>query len=446
MVSDRVFPMGLPRIYKHSSANYKHSGANYSSAIYKHSGANYSSAIYKHSGANYSSANYKHSGANYSSAIYKHSGANYSSAIYKHSGANYSSAIYKHSGANYSSANYKHSGANYSSAIYKHSSAIYKHSSVTDNRKKHHNFTTCSDSQCYKSSKRTNHTMFKWICSGYCTGWGDPHYKTFDGLYYSYQGNCTYTLVEEINKNIDNFGVYIDNYHCDPREPVSCPCTLFVRHETQEVRITTVREVPMKVQVLVNGQTVALPYKKYGLKVYESGVNQVVEIPELKMNVTYNGMAFTIRLPYHLFGNNTQGQCGTYTKNKTDDCRLRNGSLASSCEVMADSWIVNDPTKPQCLPLLPPPRPPTAPPCKPSPLCGLLQSSVFKKCHEAVDPRNYYEACLFDSCRIPDRNIECATLQIYAATCADQGVCIDWRKFTNGSCCKYLALLWSWEH
>ncbi|KAL8169994.1 UNVERIFIED_CONTAM: hypothetical protein K2H54_061472 [Gekko kuhli] len=289
------------------------------------------------------------------------------------------SRIYKHS-----SANYKHSGANY-----KHSSAVYKHSSAIDNRKKHHNFTTCSDSQCYKSSESTNHTMFKWICSGYCTGWGDPHYKTFDGLYYSYQGNCTYTLVEEINKNIDNFGIYIDNYHCDPREPVSCPRTLFVRHETQEVRITTVREVPMKVQVLVNGQTVALPYKKYGLKVYESGVNQVVEIPELKMNVTYNGMAFTIRLPYHLFGNNTQGQCGTCTNNKADDC------------------------------------------------------SVFKKCHEAVDPRNYYEACLFDSCRIPDRNIECATLQIYAATCADQGVCIDWRKFTNGSCCKYLALLYS---
>ncbi|KAL8205108.1 UNVERIFIED_CONTAM: hypothetical protein K2H54_000236 [Gekko kuhli] len=223
------------------------------------------------------------------------------------------SRFYKHSGANYkhSSAIYKHSGADY-----KPSSAVYKHSSAIDNHKKHHNFSTCSDSQCYKSSERTNHTMFKWICSGYCTGWGDPHYKTFDGLYYSYQGNCTYTLVEEINKNIDNFGVYIDNYHCDPREPVSCPRTLFVRHETQEVRITTVREVPMKVQVLVNGQTVALPYKKYGLKVYESGVNQVVEIPELKMNVTYNGMAFTIRLPYHLFGNNTQGQC-VYSRNVT---------------------------------------------------------------------------------------------------------------------------------
>ncbi|KAH0620992.1 hypothetical protein JD844_021948 [Phrynosoma platyrhinos] len=62
-------------------------------------------------------------------------------------------------------------------------------------------------------------------------------------------------------------------------------------------------------------------------------------------------------------------------------------------------------------------------------MCG-----VFKKCHAAVDPVNYYEACVFDSCFVPERKMECASLQIYASTCADQGVCIDWRSHTSGSC------------
>ena len=85
--------------------------------------------------------------------------------------------------------------------------------------------------------------------AGYCTGWGDPHYVTFDGLYYSYQGNCTYVLVEEVAPTVDNFGVYIDNYHCDVRDQVSCPRTLIVHHETQEVLIRTVQMAPVKVQV-----------------------------------------------------------------------------------------------------------------------------------------------------------------------------------------------------
>ncbi|KAJ7411355.1 hypothetical protein BTVI_50229 [Pitangus sulphuratus] len=276
-----------------------------------------------------------------------------------------------------------------------------------------------------------------WECDCYCTGWGDPHYMTFDGLYYSYQGNCTYVLVEEINKKVDNFGVYIDNYHCDTRDVVSCPRTLIVRHETQEVRMTTAKPNTLQVTVTVNNQIVALPYKKFGVSIYESGINRVVEIPELKMNVTYNGLSFSIRMPYSLFGNNTQGQCGTCNNNTADDCMLPNGNIAKNCETMADHWQVVDPSKPQCSPgLSPTSSPSTTPtqPCKESSICEILLGSVFKPCHEFVQPEKYYAACVFDSCILPNLDLECSSLQIYAATCADQGVCIDWRSHTSGVC------------
>ncbi|XP_040464782.1 mucin-2 [Falco naumanni] len=279
-----------------------------------------------------------------------------------------------------------------------------------------------------------------WECDCYCTGWGDPHYMTFDGLYYSYQGNCTYVLVEEISKKVDNFGVYIDNYHCDTRDVVSCPRTLIVRHETQEVRIATVKPNTLQVEVTVNKQVVSLPYKKFGLSIYESGINRVVEIPELKMNVTYNGLSFSIRMPYSLFGNNTQGQCGTCNNNTADDCMLPNGNIAENCETMADHWQVVDPSKPQCSPGLSPTKVPgTTPvqPCKESSICELLLGSVFEPCHGFVHPEKYYAACVFDSCVLPNLDLECSSLQTYAAVCADQSVCIDWRNHTNGVCCSY---------
>ncbi|NXV11828.1 MUC2L protein, partial [Cepphus grylle] len=275
-----------------------------------------------------------------------------------------------------------------------------------------------------------------WECDCYCTGWGDPHYMTFDGLYYSYQGNCTYVLVEEINKKVDNFGVYIDNYHCDTRDVVSCPRTIIVRHETQEVRIATVKPNTLQVEVTVNKQPVALPYKKFGVSIYESGINHVVEIPELKMNVTYNGLSFSIRMPYSLFGNNTHGQCGICNNNTADDCMLPNGNIAENCETMADHWQVYDPSKPQCSPGLNPTKAPSTPvqPCKESSICELLLGSVFEPCHSFVRPEKYYAACVFDSCVLPSLDLECSSLQVYAATCADQSVCIDWRSHTNGVC------------
>ncbi|NXX09083.1 MUC2L protein, partial [Larus smithsonianus] len=276
-----------------------------------------------------------------------------------------------------------------------------------------------------------------WECDCYCTGWGDPHYMTFDGLYYSYQGNCTYVLVEEINKEVDNFGVYIDNYHCDTRDVVSCPRTIIVRHETQEVRIATVKPNTLQVEVTVNKQPVALPYKKFGVSIYESGINHVVEIPELKMNVTYNGLSFSIRMPYSRFGNNTHGQCGVCNNNTADDCMLPNGNIAENCETMADHWQVVDPSKPQCSPGLNPTKPPITTPaesCKNFTICELLLGSVFEPCHSFVRPERYYAACLFDSCALPGLDLECSSLQVYAATCADQSVCIDWRSHTNGVC------------
>ncbi|ELK13190.1 Mucin-2 [Pteropus alecto] len=304
---------------------------------------------------------------------------------------------------------------------------------------------TCSNSLTPVRVLDPDGCCWHWECDCYCTGWGDPHYVTFDGLYYSYQGNCTYVLVEEITPTVDNFGVYIDNYHCDVNDQVSCPRTLIVRHETQEVLVKTVSMSPMKVQVQINRQVVALPYSKYGLQVYESGINYVVAIPELGARISYNGLSFSIRLPHRLFGNNTKGQCGTCTNSTEDDCALPSGEVISDCEVAADAWVVNDPSKPHCphtgfttrRPASMPSRDSGATSLKgcASPLCELIKDSLFAPCHTLVPPQYYYEACVFDSCFVPSSGLECASLQAYAALCAQEGACVDWRNHTHGACC-----------
>lgn len=71
-----------------------------------------------------------------------------------------------------------------------------------------------------------------------CSGWGDPHYITFDGTYYTFLENCTYVLVKQIVPKYDNFRVYIDNYYCDSEDGLSCPKSIIIFYKSAEVLLT----------------------------------------------------------------------------------------------------------------------------------------------------------------------------------------------------------------
>ncbi|XP_051823053.1 mucin-5AC isoform X11 [Antechinus flavipes] len=283
-----------------------------------------------------------------------------------------------------------------------------------------------------------DHCCYHYECQCVCSGWGDPHYITFDGIYYTFLDNCTYVLVQQIHPVYDHFRVLIDNYFCDAQDGLSCPRSITVEYKDNRiVLIRTLVRGMMENEIIFNNRTVSAGFKKDGIVISTLGIKMFVTIPEIGVQVMFSGMLFSVEVPFTKFANNTEGQCGTCTNDKRDECRLPDGKMASSCSAMSGSWKYHVPGQPYCAgppPTPPVPSPTTSKPCPPSLLCMLIMSEVFEACHHVIPPEPYFEGCVYDQCRVPDGLVWCSSLELYASLCAAEGVCIDWRGETQGQC------------
>uniref|UniRef100_A0A3Q1CSZ2 Uncharacterized protein n=1 Tax=Amphiprion ocellaris TaxID=80972 RepID=A0A3Q1CSZ2_AMPOC len=276
---------------------------------------------------------------------------------------------------------------------------------------------------------------FQYECQCICSGWGDPHYVTFDGKYYSFQQNCTYILIKEINIKY-NFTVLIDNENCDASGTVTCVKALTVLYKSYTVILTQQRIPKTVTMVSINGKRVIPSYSNKDLNVTSTGIEVHLSIPEIKARVMFKGISFFVKLPFSLFHNNTEGQCGNCDNDQKNDCRLRNGMIHPSCFDMARDWQIHNITKPYCekVPSPIPTVPATSPkPCQPE-ICEILMSTVFKECHKVIDPNPFYEACKYDVCHMSNPNMSCSSMETYASGCGEVSVCVDWRNATKGEC------------
>nr|XP_027809288.1 mucin-5AC [Marmota flaviventris] len=276
-------------------------------------------------------------------------------------------------------------------------------------------------------------------CQCVCSGWGDPHYITFDGTYYTFLDNCTYVLVQQVVPVYGHFRVLINNDFCDPKDQLSCPQAIIVEYHQDRVVLTrTSVGGVMTNQIIFNNKVVSPGFQSNGIAVSRVGIKMYVTIREIGVRVMFSGLIFSVEVPFSTFANNTEGQCGTCTNDKRDECRLPGGTVASSCSAMSGHWKVDVPGQPHCHG--PTPTPPSTTPqttpvqCPPSPLCELILSKVFQPCHHVISPQSFYEGCVFDYCHMTPLDVVCSGLQLYAALCASEGVCIDWRGHTNHAC------------
>ncbi|ETE61155.1 Zonadhesin, partial [Ophiophagus hannah] len=261
---------------------------------------------------------------------------------------------------------------------------------------------------------------------------GDPHYYTFDGKMVSFMGTCTYTLVAlcQHDPRLPLFNITAKN------EERGQPEASYLRHvmvHVQGVTITLQKSRRVLVRVLdererrraggmIDGQRVRVPVEDRipGVSIIPRGIYVVIET-EFGLVVKFDGNHhLEIQMPGTYFGK-VCGMCGNFNNQSADDYLMPNGHQAAN-----DSHCQPDN------------RPDLNPSCSGqelehlSGLCLEIMTPKYQACHSLVDPKLFFQNCLYDMCQYQGMpSVLCDNIQSYVETCKSHGVTgISWRNST----------------
>ncbi|XP_005414138.1 PREDICTED: IgGFc-binding protein isoform X1 [Chinchilla lanigera] len=274
-----------------------------------------------------------------------------------------------------------------------------------------------------------------------CWLWGDPHYHSFDGWEFDFQGTCDYVLAAVgcpgvSAEGLTPFTVTTKN------ENRGNPAVSYVKRVTVSALGTNISIHKGEIgRVRVNNVLTALPVSVAGGRISVThGPGKAVLVTDFGLQVSYDWdwrVEVTLPSSYH---SAVCGLCGNMDQNPSNDRVFPNGTLAPSIPTWGGSWRVPgwdpfcwDECQGSC------------PTCSENQqekyegpgFCGPLapgSTGPFAACHSHVPPESFFEGCVLDVCLGGGaQDILCQALAAYAAACQAAGVTIgDWR--TQAGC------------
>ncbi|KAG7492169.1 hypothetical protein MATL_G00012210 [Megalops atlanticus] len=283
----------------------------------------------------------------------------------------------------------------------------------------------CSFSQVCRAA------AFRYSCQtvqrGTCTISGDPHYYTFDGQLFHFQGTCTYVLSQTCDNGLPYYRVEGKN---ENRGSTRVSWTRLVRVFVYGEEIELVKT--HLAHARVNGTYTAAPFslRNGTIQVYQTGFSLAVST-DFGLIVTYDANHYVrISVPYDYL-NATCGLCGNFNNHQEDDFLSASGEVLSSDVDFANSWQAPGDTDPECERVR----------CagldcaicsstqrqlySDTDQCGILRDPYgpFAACHSQLPPQTYMESCVYDLCVGGGyQPILCQALNVYATQCQQHGV------------------------
>jgi hypothetical protein len=272
-----------------------------------------------------------------------------------------------------------------------------------------------------------------------CLAYGEDHYRTFDGRYFTFPGECKYRLAGSVN---NMWQVYAMNMYNDTK--VHDADTVFKKLNLMFGADTIIAQ---GYNVEVNGQTInvdtgyannRISIEKLGDFIYFES-NQGVRV---KWD---DGFSVYVTVEQSDWFDSVDGLCGTYTDLVQDDFTAQGGDIEEYSSVFGNSWRVYDAdSTTKCADVSEDNHP-----ClrdgyghirqEAEGVCGMLETGAFSDCNGKVSANPFVLDCLYSYCHdyfnTHERdNAVCEIFSAYSYECAIQDEIVFWR--TNNFCAK----------
>ncbi|CAM5176236.1 unnamed protein product, partial [Eretmochelys imbricata] len=269
--------------------------------------------------------------------------------------------------------------------------------------------------------------------SATCSASGHPHYLSFDGVPFDFQGTCTYILAETCTdaRHLTPFSISVEKEDWGTRN-MSVAKLLSI----QVYGITLTLLQNKQGLIMVNGVFHNLPVIMADgqLRAYQHGTNILVQT-NFGLTVSYD-LVYQARVTIPgSYEGQTCGLCGNYNGREDEEFLLPSGRTAPDVAAFGSAWEVEIPgasCTDRCAGN-------SCPVCeekkkdvfKGRNYCGLLTdpNGPFAACHGAVSPSVYQSNCLYDVCLgNGDAQVLCQSIHSYVTACQEAKVTIQpWR-------------------
>ncbi|XP_030219477.1 zonadhesin isoform X1 [Gadus morhua] len=255
-----------------------------------------------------------------------------------------------------------------------------------------------------------------------CSMYGDPHYITYDGKAYDFQGGCNYTLATTCGEKTPvRFTVTGRNAN---------PTDQNLTRSKLETVVLQIQELHLTLQqnrkVYVHNNQVRLPYTvdgSYGLLKVTRQRQFVVVETGVGLRVMIDGQNRLFLQVDERYKGQLCGMCGTYSDWQGDDFVRPDWSNATGAFDFGNSWRVMEDSSP-CIALPDDPKV-----CDEQgdeqavSDCSAILDDSFSACHKPVHPLKYVSSCVYDHCATSgDLHTLCDSLESYRAACQVAGV------------------------